>query len=57
MDSQLTVGRIVEIPSSYLGKKYGQGKIVSKFGGTIQVDFDGHLGQYTVSKHEIKIVS
>lgn len=57
MENELKIGRIVEIPSSNLGKMYGQGVITAYFGGTIQVNFSGHLGQYTISKHEIKIVS
>jgi len=56
MDSRLTIGRKVLIPSSKLGQEFGEGIIVAKFGDTIQVNFSGALGQYTVSKHEIIIV-
>ena len=47
------VNDLVEIPTSNLGKEYGFGKVVRKWHNTIQVDFAGNLGQYTVSKHTI----
>lgn len=52
-DETLKAGRFVQIPSSNHGKDGQVGKILSKWGNTIAVDFDGLLGHYTISKHTI----
>lgn len=52
-DETLKTGRYVEIPSSNLGKTHGIGKIIARWGDTIAVDFRGHRGHYTISKHTI----
>lgn len=46
----------VKILTSELGKDGTIGIVKAKWGGIIQVDFDGHLGQYTIDKHEIERV-
>lgn len=46
----------VKILTSILGKDGEVGIITAKWGDVIQVDFNGHLGQYTISKHEIEKV-
>lgn len=49
----MKVGDPIYIPTSNLGCKYGIGKIVAIWSNKISVDFSGHLGQYTVDKHDI----
>lgn len=52
-------GSVVIIPTSELGVRNGlllEGTVLARWGGVLQVDFDGHLGQYTISKHNINLV-
>lgn len=56
MESIYKLSEWVEIPTSELSKQFGKGKIVEIYGTTIAVDFQGHIGKYTVSNHEIKKV-
>lgn len=53
--TEYKIGEDVTIPTSYLGAKYGVGKIISIWadGNRMAVDFSGHLGHYTVSDHKI----
>lgn len=49
----------VKIPTSILGlngKEIGTVTAIWQDGNKIAVDFDGHLGHYTVSKHEIEVI-
>jgi hypothetical protein len=46
----------VKILTSELGKDGAIGIIKAKWGGIIQVDFNGHLGNYTIDKHKIEKV-
>jgi hypothetical protein len=47
------VGDFVSVPTSVLGKKYGVGKILAIWFDKMSIDFSGHLGNYTMSKHTI----
>lgn len=52
-------GTKVTIPTSELGVKGGVpivGIVTHGWQDVIQVDFDGHLGQYTKAKHQINVV-
>lgn len=46
----------VKILTSELGKDGAIGIVKAKWGGIIQVDFNGHLGNYTIAKHKIEKV-
>lgn len=48
------VGDWVKVPNSSLSKRYGIGQVIASWHDTVQIDFSGHLGQYTVSKHDFE---
>lgn len=53
---KLEIDDKVKILTSELGKNGAIGKVKAKWGGIIQVDFNGHIGNYTISKHKIEKV-
>lgn len=53
---KLEIDDKVKVLTSELGKNGAIGIIKSKWGGIIQVDFNGHIGNYTIAKHKIEKV-
>lgn len=51
---ELEIDDKVKILTSELGKDGTIGIVKAKWGGIIQVDFNGHLGNYTIDKHKIE---
>lgn len=53
--TEYKAGDEITIPTSYLGSKYGIGKVISVWadGKKMAVDFKGHVGHYTVENHKI----
>ena len=39
------------VPTSELGREYGPGTIVARWGNMVAVDFSGHLAHLTVALH------
>lgn len=54
--SEYKRGDVVSIPTSTLGKLYGNGEVVAAWADKIAVDFSGHLGQYTIGNHTVKLM-
>lgn len=41
------VGTTVAVKGSWLYERYGHGVVVGRWGSTVAVDFNGHLGHFT----------
>lgn len=48
--------KYVKIPTSMLGKDGEIGEIIEKFTDYIKVNFSGHIGIYTILKHQIIVM-